>query len=82
MISQYRLFASTNIFYPADRLTFGIRGKVASNQFIIFSNDVIPLNMYIYDAIYDYMESLGYEHEQLVQYDAIELDVNESDLEW
>ena len=82
MISQYRLFANTNTFYPDDLRTFGIRGKIASNQWTIFSNDVIPDRMYIYDALYDYMESLGYEHEQLIQYDAIELDVNESSLEW
>lgn len=81
MISQYRLFTNTNSFYPYDSRTFGLRGKVPiKNHF--FDDMQIPVKRYIYDALYDFMESLGYDHEQNDQYDAIELDVEESGLEW
>ncbi len=82
MISQYRLFDRSNGFKP-DLYTFPLNGKVISKTQIKFMDFVIPfITRSTCDTINDYLESLGYTYQLNAQYDSIQVDMKDSDLEW
>ena len=81
MISQYRLFNKANGF-NSDLYTFPISGKIVAREWLNFMDDELPSLPPIHNDLRELLESLDYSFEQNVQYDAIELDIDESHMEW